>query len=160
MNAFFSSLNLVSNTTQFINETLKYEHPSRIKFVKRGFAHTTWYPLDVGIMKIFEILNLYAIAANITSASKIPSLQGPSEWAIPVRCELTPYSQIAHLNYVTVGSFWGRSVTSQWNHKMSSHWEIAVSFQWVCNPYLELTVWVANSQGAHSVSSFCEFTVR
>ena len=48
------------------------------------------------------------------------------------RCELAPYSQRANMNYLTVGSFWGHSVSSQWTHKMSSHCELALCFLWVC----------------------------
>ena len=74
------------------------------------------------------------------------------------RCELTPYSQRAHLNYLT-GSCWGHLVSSQWTNKMSSHCELAVSLLWVCNSHSELTTataatawwtqWVI-SQIAHS----------
>ena len=55
------------------------------------------------------------------------------------RCELTPYSQRAHVNYLTVGSFGRHSISSQWSHKISSHCELAVSFPWVCNSCNELT---------------------
>ena len=43
---------------------------------------TTGHWLDFGIMAISEILNRYAIAANITPALMIAGQQGPSEWAI------------------------------------------------------------------------------
>ena len=49
------------------------------------------------------------------------------------------YSQKAHLNYLTMGSFRGHSVGSQWTHKMNSHCELAVSVLWVCNSHSELT---------------------
>ena len=56
------------------------------------------------------------------------------------RCKLTPNSQRAHMNYLTVGSFWGCTVSSQQTHKMSSP----------CSGSSELTVWVVNSRKAQS----------
>ena len=95
------------------------------------------------------------------------------------RCELTPYSQRAHIEYLMLGSFWGHSVSSQWTHKMSSCCELSVSLQltqWAhCYHCMVsslgwshdlLTVWVSvscklmeSSQQAHGKSSSCEFTV-
>ena len=88
----------------------------------------------------------------ITESQVIPFL-----W----RCELTPYPQRAHLNYLTLGSFWGQSISSQWTHNMTSHCELSVSLQlpqwvhhavqqWAHCGSCKLT---ESSQKAHSVSS-------
>ena len=84
-------------------------------------------------------------------------------------------SQLTHCELtskLTVNSFWEHLSSSQATHKMNSHCELAMSFPWVCNSHTELTataacgahwviswmahskltVWVANSQKAHSVS--------
>ena len=69
--------------------------------------------------------------------------QCPTQW----KCELTPYSQRPHLNYLTVASFWGHSVSSQWTHKTSSHCVLSVSLQltpWACSE-----LFVISSQWAH-----------
>ena len=60
----------------------------------------------------------------------------PIQW----RCDLTPYSQKARLNYLMVGSFWGHSISSQWTHKVSSHCVLTLSFPWVCNSHHELAL--------------------
>ena len=79
------------------------------------------------------------------------SIVGDLTVSIVWRCELIPYSQRAHLNYLTVGSYRGYSVRSQWTHKMISSCALAVSFLWVCNSYSELTATTA--WWAHSVIS-------
>ena len=106
-----------------------------------------WNELSICILLILFYLHMFIVTAQY-------------------RCELTPYSQWAHLNYLTVDSFWGHSVGSQWTHKMSSHCELAVSFPWDCNSNSELTActaWWAHwdyltnySQQAHCVS--CKLT--
>ena len=55
-----------------------------------------------------------------------------SQW----RCKLTPYSQKAHLNYLTVGSFWGHSVSSQRTHKMTH----TVSLLWAFREFADHTM--------------------
>ena len=97
--------------------------------------------------------NIYAILCH-----KCTSLS--FQW----RCELTPYSQRTHLNYLTVSSFWGHLVSSQLTHKMSSHWELAVSFPWVCISHNQLIAanawWVIRwSHEYLTASSRCEFEV-
>ena len=80
------------------------------------------------------------------------SLVKPSRW----RCELTPHSQRAHIEYLTVGSFWGHSASS---HKMSSHCEHAVSFLCVCNSHRELaatTAWWAHQDDLTNSSQQAE----
>ena len=73
----------------------------------------------------------------VTGASHDVSL---GRWLVAQwRCELTPFSQRAHLNYLMVGSFWGHSVNSQGTHKMSSNCELP----------RELSVSLQLSQGAH-----------
>ena len=86
------------------------------------FVSVLLQSLNVPILWIFECCSF-----SWQNVSK--SVQCVTQW----RCELTPYSQTAHLNYLMVGSFWGHSVSSQWTHKISSHCELAVSFPWVCN---------------------------
>ena len=118
--------------------------------------------MTVYLSYIVKIVSVYCILLKHKVKTKIYKTQ----W----RCELTPYSQRVHLNYLTVGSFWGHLVSSQWTHKMRSCCKLAVSFPWVCNSHSELTattawwahqvisqiahskftVWVANSQKAHS----------
>ena len=57
-------------------------------------------------------------------------------WSSQWRCELTPYSQRAHLNYLTESSYWGHSVSSRWLTK----WAHTVSLLWGFYEFVTLKV--------------------
>ena len=77
---------------------------------------------------ITTIITLYQIQYCWTSVKQPAKWINEENW-LPTqwRCELTPYSQRAHLNYLMMGSLSGHSFSSQWTQKMTPHCELSVS---------------------------------
>ena len=142
--------NLSHNCFKTICTHLVYHNINCIQFVYHNISFYSiclWITPSIYIQFVYHTINIHwfvdhrnsvdSISQNINSSSFCVSQ--PALW----RRELTPYSQRAHLNYLTMGSFWGHSANSQRTYKMSSHCELAVSFLWVCSSHSKLTATIS-----------------